>query len=677
MPEYLRPGAYTERVDTAPPNRLLLRSDVAAFVGIAEKGPVDVPVPIESFRQFQAHFGSFIGAGYLAYCVRAFFDNGGRRCWVVRVAARNYDGKPGLGATSARLQLKDIKGNNVWTVQASSEGSWGNGLMVALAEESIADSFVARGESSAFYARVSTTAGFERGTLVLISQEDSRGNLQNFQRVISFVDEQRQRLYWQHPEPGMGLVYDQPLHELDANRPARITSISYRLIVMLRNSVHAVYSKLSLIPEHPNYGPKRLAPCRACLQPRLDDRAIEAPEPIVIVSLREQLTTIPERLLIAGLAANRLRDGQDGLACLSHRDFIGTDFSSRDTDNDRRIKNRGISSLKEVEEITLLAIPDIVIQPREEPVYQPETPPEPNPCIPCPPPPEQKSIFVPYPGITEQPPVFSDEQIFQVQAAMVAFCEERGDCFAVLDTPYHIADNATSGIAEVQAWRNRFASSYAALYYPWVKVIEPRDTGSVRTIPPSGHALGQYALLDNEYGVHRAPANRPLQWTQDLSLHTTYGQQELLNPSGINVLRSEGPRGIRIMGARTVSCDPDWRYVNVRRLMIMIRRTVRIISQWVIFEPNSVVTRNKLQVAISSYLTALWTRGALTGAVQGAAFFVKCDEENNPGCQRDSGQLIAEIGVAPSIPFEFVIVRVGLQENELNIKEVKDAAAAA
>jgi len=677
MPEYLRPGAYTERVDAAQPNRLLLRSDVPALVGIAEKGPVDVPVPIESFRQFQAHFGSFIGAGYLAYCVRAFFDNGGRRCWVVRVAARNFGGKAGLGATPAQVQVNDVNDESVWAIQASSEGSWGNALDVTLAEEYIADSSIASGASSPFYVEVSTTAGFERGTLVLISQEDSGGSLQNFQRVISFVDEKRHRLYWQHPQPGMGLVYDQPLNELDANRPARITSISYRLTVMMNRHLLASYGKLSLIPEHPNYGPKRLAPYKAGLQQKLDDRVSEAPEPVVIVPLRAEQVTIPERLQVGPRQTSRLLHGQDGIAHLSHRDFIGEEFSPRDSDSERLIKNRGISTLKQVDEITLLAVPDIVIQPEVDSVYQPETPQVPNPCVPCPPPPDQRRVFTPPPRVSELPPVFSDEQIFQVQAAMIAHCEERGDCFAVLDTPYHIAENATSGIAEVQAWRNRFDSSFAAIYYPWVKVIEPRATDTVRTIPSSGHALGQYALLDNEIGVHRAPANRSLRWAQDLSLHTTYGQQELLNPLGINVLRSEGARGIRIMGARTMSSDPDWRYVNVRRLMIMIRRTVNIISQWVVFEPNSSVTRNKFRVAISSYLTALWTRGALAGAVQNQAFFVKCDEENNPAYLRNNGQLIADIGVAPSIPFEFVIIRVGLQENELNIKEVSGVAAAA
>lgn len=677
MPQYLRPGAYTERTDAAQSSRLLLRSDVPAFVGIAEKGPLDIPVPIESFRQFQAYFGDFIGSGFLAYSVRAFFDNGGRRCWVVRVASRSFGEHAGQAAQSAAITVSDVATEAVWSIQASSEGSWGNALDVSLLEENNSDTAIAVGDISSLYARVSTTAGFVRGSLVRISQEDSSGGLQNFYRVVSFVDEQQQYLYWVHPQPGRGLVYDQPLTGFDVHHPARITSISYRIDVYHRHYLLAMYSALSLVPEHPDYAPARLAKYRLDDERKNAGRVAEVPEPIAIIALQESFNVIPQYLQITPLQRISLSQGQDGLNALTHRDFIGEDFSLQDSDQQRLQKNRGIASLNQIDEITLLAIPDIVIQPQADANYLVEDPQPVNPCVSCPPPAPLTRVFTPPQSHIEQPPLFSDEQVFQVQAEMVAHCEKRGDCFAVIDPPYHIANDRVQGIAEIRAWRNRFDSSYAAIYYPWVKVIDPRHVGSVRTIPPSGHALGQYALLDNETGAHHAPANRPLQWIQDLSLHTTYGQQELFNQLAINVLRSEGPRGIRIMGARTMSSDPDWVYINVRRLLIMIRRALNIISQWVVFEPNSALTRNKFQVVMSSYLFALWSRGALAGASQQQAFFVKCDEENNPGQQRNNGQLLAEIGVAPSNPFEFVIVRVGMQENELKISETGGVASAA
>ncbi|TGD76183.1 hypothetical protein E4634_01140 [Mangrovimicrobium sediminis] len=665
MTQYLRPGAYTERVDNAGPRRLLLRSDIPAFVGIAEQGPLDTPVPVESFRQFQACFGGFTGAGYLAYSVRAFFDNGGRRCRVVRVASRDFSEDNEVGAAAAMASVVDAGSNPGWTISAFSEGSWGDELQVALLEEGLAQASVDAGGLQSRFAAVSATAGFARGSLVRISQEDSLGGLRDFLRVVSHVDEVQRRLYWVHPEPGQGLPYDAPLQGYDLQRPARVVDIAYRVDVYRQERLLAMYSGLSLIPEHPKYAPQVLSPYR--LDPA-DDAPPRAPAPIVIEA-HAAGGVMPQPLRVVPLERIPLAGGRDGLAALSHRDFIGEAYAVGDSDEARRQRERGLASLERVAEITLVCVPDIVIRPEPDPVYLPEPTPPRDPCQPCPPH-EPVRQFVAPTRERELPPVFTDEQVFQVQAAMVAQCESRGDRFAVLDSPYHIAENASAGIAEIRAWRNRFDSSYAALYYPWVKVLDPRGQGEVRAVPPSGHVLGQYALFDNETGVHRAPANRPLHWLQDLSLHSTYGQQELLNPLAVNLLRSEGPRGIRVMGARTLSSDPDWRYVNVRRLMIMLRRTLDIISQWVVFEPNHALTRNKFQVAISSYLSALWTRGALAGATQQAAFFVKCDEENNPAAQRDNGWLLAQIGVAPSKPFEFVVVRVGLQENEMTVSEV-------
>lgn len=673
MPTYSRTGAYTERSDAAPSNRLLLRSDVAAFVGIAKKGPLDTPVVVESFRQFQAYFGDFIGAGYLAYCVRAFFDNGGRRCWVVRVAKRNFDDQPGDAAYPASVVINDTNGDPAWRIRAFSAGSWGNRLEVSLEEERLADASVAVGSLEPVGAVVSTSAGFSRGSLLRISQEDSSGALFEALRVVSFVDQVQRRIYWVHPQSGTGLRYDAALNDFDANRPARITTISYRLNVFEQQDLLAMYSGLSLVPEHAEYAPIRLPPLAGDQQQPPRRRFAEAPEPVVIEDLR-RAPTIASALAIVPLERLAITGGQDGLAALGHGDFIGEEFSAADSDSIRERKRRGIAALDIIDEVTLLAVPDIVIRPEPEPEYQPQPLPPHNPCLPCPPPPEITRVFVPPQPITELPPVFSEAQIFQVQAAMVAHCEIHADRFAVLDPPYQIADDPIAWGAEIRAWRSRFDSSYAALYYPWVKVIDPRDDGAVRSIPPSGHALGQYAMFDNRTGVHRAPANSALNWIQDLSLHSSYDQQEQFNPLGINLLRSEGPRGIRVMGARTLSSDPDWKYVNVRRLLIMIRRTLDMISQWVVFEPNHALTRNKFQVAISSYLEALWTRGALSGAEQRQAYFVKCDEENNPSSQRGNGQLLAEVGVAPTNPFEFVVVRVGVQENELKINEARSFA---
>jgi hypothetical protein len=670
---YLRPGAYYERVDAARAPRLLLRSDVPAFVGIAEQGPLDLPVPVESFRQFQAVFGGCIGAGFLAYAVRAFFDNGGRRCWIVRVASRVFEGEAGLAARAAAVTLHDTSGKAIWAIEAFSEGAWGNDLELSLLEENRADTTADPGLLQPLFAAVASTAGFRRGTLVRLTQEDSGGNLLEALRVVSFVDEAARRLYWVHPEPGAGLPSDLALTGFDAQRGARLVSLSYQLAVYRRRALVALYEGLSLVPAQDHYGPLRL-PAYAVTEVN-GGHGAQAPALIRIRALDESLS-VPTALQVEPWQRMGLQGGQDGLAALTPADFIGEDFSPQDSEPLRQQKNRGLATLQAVSEVTLLAIPDSVLRPEPEPEYQVEAPPKGNPCLPCPPAPELTRWQPPKTQSFEMPPVFTEAQTFLIQAAMVEHCERRGDRFALLDPPFDCANDATAGLAAIQAWRQRFDTTYAALYYPWVKVIDPRLDGAVRALPPSGHVLGQYALFDVETGVHRAPANKPLRWIQDLSLHTSVGQQEIFNPLGINVLRSEGPRGIRVMGARTLSSDPDWRYVNVRRLLIAIRRALDVISQWVVFEPNHAHTRNKFQVAIASYLDTLWARGAFNGATRESAFFVKCDEENNPGQQRNNGQLLAEVGVAPSKPFEFVVVRVGVQENELTFSESNAVQAA-
>src|SRR5262249_41342643 len=158
-------------------------------------------------------------------------------------------------------------------------------------------------------------------------------------------------------------------------------------------------------------------------------------------------------------------------------------------------------------------------------------------------------------------------------------------------------------------------------------------------------------------------------WASDVTVVINDAVHGLLNPAGINVIRPLPGRGIRIFGARTVSSDPDWRFVNVRRLLMMIEKAIDVSMQWAVFEPNDASTRAKLHLVLTSFLLALWQQGALMGAAANEAFFVKCDESNNPASEREQGRLLAAVGVAPSQPFEFVILRVGREHNAFEITE--------
>ncbi|MDH6709010.1 phage tail sheath protein FI [Kitasatospora sp. MAA19] len=245
------------------------------------------------------------------------------------------------------------------------------------------------------------------------------------------------------------------------------------------------------------------------------------------------------------------------------------------------------------------------------------------------------------------------EGVRTVQLAVMSHCEQMGDRIAVLDAPPGL--NAQ----QVRNWRNEEAgydSRYATLYYPWIKVFDPA-TGRNSMVPPSGHVAGVWARSDAERGVHKAPANEVIRGAVDLEIRLSKGEQDLLNPIGVNCVRAFPGRGIRIWGARTLSSDPAWRYLNVRRLFNYLEESILLGTQWVVFEPNDDRLWSSIRRNITAFLTEEWRRGALFGSTAAEAFYVKCDRENNPQESIDLGQVVCEIGVAPVKPAEFVVFR--------------------
>ncbi|MGW3011127.1 phage tail sheath subtilisin-like domain-containing protein [Streptomyces sp. NPDC001219] len=245
------------------------------------------------------------------------------------------------------------------------------------------------------------------------------------------------------------------------------------------------------------------------------------------------------------------------------------------------------------------------------------------------------------------------EQVKAVQLGLIAHCELMGDRMAVLDPPPAL--NAR----DIRKWRQEIAgydSRYAALYYPWIKAFDPA-TGQTRTVPPSGHMAGVWARNDSERGVHKAPANEIVRGAVDLELQITRGEQDLLNPVGVNCIRAFPGRGIRVWGARTMASDPAWRYLNVRRYFNYLEESILIGTQWVVFEPNDAALWARIRRNISAFLVNEWRSGALFGQRPEDAFYVKCDAETNPPESVDVGRVVCEIGIAPVKPAEFVVFR--------------------
>ena len=249
----------------------------------------------------------------------------------------------------------------------------------------------------------------------------------------------------------------------------------------------------------------------------------------------------------------------------------------------------------------------------------------------------------------------SMEGVKAVQVAMIAHCENMKDRFAILDCPPGLNPQ------RVKEWRMTEAgydTKYGAVYYPWLRVANPAGDGESILIPPSGYMAGIYARSDTERGVHKAPANEVVRGALGVEMQITKSEQDILNPIGVNCIRAFPGRGIRVWGARTLSSDASWRYINVRRLFNFVEESIKRGTQWVVFEPNDMDLWARIRRDINAFLTMVWRSGALFGATPSQAFYVKCDEENNPPEARDLGQVIIEIGIAPVKPAEFVIFRI-------------------
>jgi phage tail sheath protein FI len=574
VPEYLTPGVYFELQDAAPPVVRRLRMDITGFVGLTERGPLNVPVRIDSWRQFQAIFGNFVPYGFLAYAVKGFFENGGRTCFIVRIA--------GTEANKATLTFKTATGNDVLKLFAINEGQWGNKIAATLTDLS--------------------------------------------------------------------------------RKPGRFEEETFSLLITHNLNDQESFRSLSIDPSSPRYflrilnqGDERTAPSRWI---RVEDRMPTG------VSFSESWLPDPHRSDLRN-RTGILSGGQDGVASLTKDDFLGSaDLLTPD--------QRGLSVLDKVDAVGIVCIPDIHIQPIR-PVPPPPPPPE-SPTDPCLPACAVLPTVSPSPlSEPELPPTFSEDDVLDIQRALIEHCEYHRDRVAILDSLRKPGGNRPLTLEEIQAQRREFASDrgFAALYYPWIKVVDPLrlDGRPVREIPPCGHIAGIYARSDASVGVHKAPANAEILWAEDVTVEINDDEQAILNPEGINCLRAFPGRGIRVYGARTISKDSDWRYVNVRRLLLMIEEAVDESTQWSVFEPNSFNLRQLIRVSISGFLESLWRQGALVGASQEDAFYVRCDETNNPPSVIDQGRLIADIGVRPADPAEFIIFRIGRTAEELEVVE--------
>lgn len=236
--------------------------------------------------------------------------------------------------------------------------------------------------------------------------------------------------------------------------------------------------------------------------------------------------------------------------------------------------------------------------------------------------------------------------------ALITHAERMRYRIAVLDS------GEGQAISDVREMRAKLDSSYAALYYPWVRVVDP-VTNTERNLPPSGFVAGIYARNDVNRAVYKAPANEVVNLAVGFEKMLNRAQQEVLNPEGVNCFRFFEGRGMRLWGARTISSDPEWKYVNLRRYFAYLERSIDKGTQWAVFEPNGPRLWDNVRSTVADFLLNEWTMGALLGDKPERAYFVRCDRSTMTQNDLDNGRLVCLVGVAPLRPAEFVIFRIG------------------
>jgi hypothetical protein len=571
------PGVYPASDEIRAAGISIADTRICGFVGLASKGPLDEPRRITGWNEFVEVYG-FSTEGYLARAVEGFFLNGGKVCYVVRVAHRPKSGEASgpQHASSAERIVKDGWEKPTLAVRALNEGRWGNAVWVRFTQSTSAKTLLTLDlDVGAGEARVNSPRGFERGALVRIYDRENSDYV-----VLTEVDDRTLR--WSSATP--------IVRRYRAAGPTYLEVLEFEVFASLKDR-REVFRGLQLSP----------------LSRKYVGRIVNEQSQLIRIEDLRSASPPPHNIPQAAPAA-KLVGGRDGSEAITAEDFVGYDYGPTE--------RRGLMALAGVEEVALMAVPDAMISYQRHPGPQ------------------------------------ADRDVQRIQDAMIDICENQRDRFAVLDVP------PTKDIETVKRWRRRVDSSFAAFYYPWVVVGGDGSAHTGTRIPPSGHVAGIYARCDTQRGSFKAPANEVITGASALTLSLSDDHLGNLNAEGINTMRSFPGRGIRVWGARTASDDPSWRYINVRRLMIMLRRSVIAGSEWAAFEPNHMPTWELMTRLVSLFLTEQWKAGAFAGEKQEDAFYVKCDAETNPEEVRDQGKMIVEIGVAPSLPAEFIIFSV-------------------
>jgi hypothetical protein len=632
------PGVYIDEFAPGAPIQGV-STNIAAFVGIVGEGPLDTPTRVTSWEQFTGTFGAEPVPGYhLWYAVRGFFQNGGKTCYVVRASNGDYD----------RLDLVDRAGNAAVRLIARQPGI--SGLSASVTQQ---------------HRLAAATTSVYQPTTQLVTQTGAQ--------IAVTVD-----TGWQF-RPGDEIT----IHTLNERR--RIVRVSGDTLVVAApfSNVYAAGQIVRLADTEPATRTLRIesavpvgqgwltpgtlltiAQGASTVSGIVDSVQIETlfdPAPAVQTTYRVTLR--------APLGAALSMDGATAASVQSQEFSIsvsggGTtvyDFLAIDAAHPNyyaRVINDAVGGRVRVERI--------------EP---PPTAMPPDHSL------DTMALTALAGGVAEDLTTLVDGDFIAaldtlraidevslvaipdrrngaVQGELIAHCEQMMDRFAVLDAEYDFGNAAHTDI-ETQRQQSSSARGYAALYYPWLRV-SPLRSGEPVLVPPSGHVCGIIARSDAFKGVHKAPANEIVNGAVGVERRMNKTDHGLLNLAGINVVEQSGVGRPVLMGARTTATDLNWLHVSTRRLFLYLEESIEEGIRWAIFEPNNLQLWQKLKRSIGDFLTAEWRNGALFGKTAEEAFYVRIDETLNPFSEQQLGRLHIEVGLRPTYPAEFIIVRIGI-----------------
>lgn len=718
------PGLYQQPLAQLRASGRLSRGDVPVFLGYARRGPAYAPVRIESLTMFEEVFGPPLEAGYLYSALKGFFENGGRATYVIRLVpeaaraaqvrlAAEQDPAAQLGShwlaqasfawslIDPRERRREARPDEATWVQlieqvfrtvgprSPAPGAWGNTYQVQVSRNGqLRTETIPAALDNPAALWLKSLAGVEAHSILTLTQS-GRGFTHEATVIVSAIDTARQQVLLSVPLSELGGFVEA--------QPIQVSSVEFDIEIWVAGRLEQAFRQLSPHPAHSASIIKVMSKFSRSisLQPML----LEA-EP----DWSEQSNWPAE-----GTFA--LTGGNDALELIAVEHYLA-----------------GLERVVELDEVALLAAPDLVLQPQDTqrsdilsraPVDCCDLSPVELGVLVAQVFDEQAEQARPLAGVevmvlgqagygqtdingqfkvsgvplglntirlikegyapievvlVAESYLPSELTVLHMTRIAVPRALAADDVLTVLQAmldparvgPYKIAVvdplSPTATLDELRAWRARLGdSNRMAFFAPWLRLPSTNTEGQGGTIPcpPSGHMCGVFAAAEQEAGIHRSGANLPIRYVEGVMLEIDEQSHGLLNPDGINVIRGFPGRGVRLYGTRTLSSDPQWRYLTARRVVDAIEKTLERGLHWMVFEPNNLMTRHAVTQSASVLLNRLWREGVLAGSSPAGAYSVKCDLENNPNESREVGQLVVDISVAPSAPFEFIYFRLG------------------